>query len=126
VAAGKIDNATIVVTGYKEFLRAAKNAGSATNHEVRAAFRDVGEIVRADAAQRLSKYSTKSAAGLKVRVRQRGVAVEQSLRKTTGAHAQYGSLQMRKALLPALARDQTAVEARFEEALDKVKLIFEA
>jgi hypothetical protein len=126
VAAGKIDNATIVVTGYKEFLRAAKNAGTATNLEVRAAFRRSGEIVRADAAERLAKYSTKSAAGLKVRVRQRGVAVEQSLRKTTGAHPQYGSLQMRKSLLPALAAKEPEVEAEFEKALDEVKAVFEA
>ena len=125
MAAGKIDNATLVVKGYKEFLRAAKDAGSVTNREVRAAFRRSGEIVRADAAQRLTKYSTTSAAGLKVRVRQRGVAVEQSLRKTTGAHPQYGSLQMRKALLPALARNEPAVEAEFEKALDEVKAVFE-
>ena len=124
--AAKIDNATLVVTGYKEFLRAAKNAGTATNREVRATFREVGELVRADAAQRLAKYSTTSAAGLKVRIRQRGVAVEQSLRKTTGDHPQYGSLQMRKALLPALTKDAPLVEAKFEEALDKVKVIFEA
>ena len=121
----KIDNATIVVRGYKEFLRASKNAGTATNREVRAAFREAGEIVRADAAQRLAKYSTTSAAGLKVRVRQRGVAVEQSLRKTTGAHPQYGSLQMRKSLLPALAAKEPEVEAEFEKALDKVQVIFE-
>ncbi len=125
MARSNIQNATIVVRGYKEFLQAAKNAGTATNHEVRAAFREAGELVRADAAQRLTKYSTTSAAGLKVRVRQRGVAVEQSLRKTTGAHPQYGSLQMRKALLPALAKEADAVELKFEEALDKVKLIFE-
>ena len=125
MAAGKIDNATLVVKGYKEFLKAAKDAGSVTNREVRAAFRRSGEIVRADAAQRLTKYSTTSAAGLKIRVRQRGVAVEQSLRKTTGAHPQYGALQMRKALLPALARNEPAVEAEFEKALDEVKAIFE-
>jgi hypothetical protein len=33
---------------------------------------------------------------------------------------------MRKALLPALAEEESRVEAKFEEALDKVKLIFEA
>ena len=126
MAAGKIDNATIVVKGYKEFLRAAKDAGTATNHEVRAAFRRSGEIVRQDAATRLAKYSTVSAAGLKVRVRQRGVAVEQSLRKTTGFHPQYGSLQMRKSLLPALASKEPEVEAEFEKALDEVKRVFEA
>ena len=125
MAAGKVDQATIVVKGYKEFLKAAKDAGSATNREVRAAFRRSGEIVREDAASRLSRYSTRSAAGLKVRVRQRGVAVEQSLRKTTGAHPQYGSLQMRKALLPALREKEPLVDAEFERALDEVKRVFE-
>lgn len=124
MAAGKIDNATLVVEGLKPLLKAAKNAGSATNREVRAALRESGEIVRADAAQRLTKYSATSAAGLKVRVRQRGVAVEQSLRKTTGAHPQYGSLQMRRALLPALAKNEPEVEAEFEKALDKIARIF--
>ena len=125
MAAGKIDNATIVVKGYKEFLKAAKNAGTATNREVRAAFRRSGEIVRADAAQHIgARYSTRSAAGLKVRVRQRGIAVEQSLKKTTGQHPQYGSLQMR-VLLGALYGNEAKVEAEFEHALDEVKRVFE-
>lgn len=115
---------TVVVRGLQELLKASRAAGSATNREVRAALRQSGEIVRADAAQRLSAYSTKSAAGLKVRVRQRGVAVEQSLRKTTGAHPQYGALQMRRALLPALAKNEPLVEAEMEKALDKVVEIF--
>lgn len=120
-----VQGQTLVVTGLKELLKAAKDAGTATNREVRAALRESGEIVRADAAQRLTKYSSTSAAGLKVRVRQRGVAVEQSLRKTTGAHPNYGALQMRRALLPALAKEEPRVNAEMEKALDKVKIIFE-
>ena len=120
----RVDNATLVVRGYKEFLKAAKDAGSATNREVRTALREAGGIVRTDASSYLGKYSTRSAAGLKVRVRQRGVDVEQSLRKTTGQHPQYGKLQMR-ILLGALYARQPEVEAAFEHALDKVKAIFE-
>jgi hypothetical protein len=117
----------LVVSGLKQLLKASKDAGTATNREVRAALRQSGEIVRDDAARRLSHYSAKSAAGLKVRVRQRGIAVEQSLRKTTGprARANYGSLQMRKALLPALNENEVAVEAEMEKALDKIVLIFD-
>ena len=116
----------LVVSGYKELLKASKNAERASRLEIRHAFRDVGEIVRADASVRLSKYSAKSAAGLKVRVRQRGIAVEQSLRKTQGPRARknYGGLQMRTALLPALEESEPAVEAEFEKALDRVGAIF--
>lgn len=113
------------VRGYRELLRACQRAEKGTRTEVRRSFRQVGEIVRGDAAEDFSKYSAKSAAGFKVRVRQRGVAVEQSLRKTTGKHPEWGALQMTKALLPARARDEAKVEAEFERALDRVARIFE-
>lgn len=115
----------IVFNGLAQMLKAAKDAGKETNHEVREALRASGEIVRADAVPRLAKYSSRSAAGLKVRVRQRGVAVEQSLRKTTGRRPDYGALQMTKALLPAATRSEPLVAAEFEHALDKLILIFE-
>jgi hypothetical protein len=116
----------LAVRGYKELLRASTRAERSVNREVRGAFRAVGEIVRADAAADFSKYSTRSAAGFKVRVRQRGVFVEQALRKTTGQHPEWGALQMKKALLPARAKDEALIEAEFEKALDKVALIFDA
>ena len=116
---------TIVIRGYQPLLKAAAAAGRETRKEVRDAFRVSGEIVRADAARDLSAYSAKSAAGLKVRVRQRGVAVEQSLRKTTGRHAKYGVLQMH-ILLDELEKNEGAVEAEVEKALDKVALVFNA
>jgi len=113
------------VTGYRELLRACQRADRGTRNEVRRAFRQVGEIVRADAAEDFASYSAKSAAGFKVRVRQRGVAVEQSLRKTTGKHPEWGALQMTKALLPARARDEALIELQFELALDRVGRIFD-
>jgi hypothetical protein len=114
-----------VVTGLSELLKASKAAGSATNKEVREAFREAGDIVKVDAVPRLAKYSTKSAAGFKTRVRQRGVAVEQSLLKTTGKRPDWGSLQMRKALFPAVEKTWPELEAEFVKAVDKVATIFE-
>lgn len=116
---------TIIISGYRELLRAAKEAGTATRREVRAAFAESGEIVRSGAAKQLSAYSTKSAAGLKVRVRQRGVSVEQSLAKTTGPRARknYPGIQMH-ILSTELEQDEPAVEAALEKALDRVAGIF--
>jgi hypothetical protein len=114
-----------VVTGLSELLKASKAAGSATNKEVREAFREAGDIVKVHAVPRLAKNSTKSAAGFKTRVRQRGVAVEQSLLKTTGKRPDWGSLQMRKALLPAVEKTWPELEAEFVKAVDKTIAIFE-
>ncbi len=69
--------------------------------------------------------SQKSAAGYRVRVRQRGVAVEQSLRKTTGTRSDFGELQMRQALLPALEANEDRVESAMEAAIDTVADHFE-
>jgi len=118
-------NGTLRVRGYKEFLRAVNHADKNLKREVRETFRQVGEVVRVEAAELFSRYDGRSAAGYRVRVRQRGVSVEQSMRKTTGQHPEYGSLQMRKALLPALGRKEPEVEAAFEKAVDKVADIFE-
>lgn len=110
----------LIVHGYKPFLKACDHAAKDTKKYVRATFREVGEIVRVQAVELFQPVSEKSASGYRVRVRQRGVSVEQSLRKTTGRRPDYGALQMRRALLPALARKQGEVEEAFEHAIDKV------
>lgn len=82
--------------------------------ELRPELRKAGEIVRAEAQQLFGRYDQRSAAGYKTRVRSRGVAVEQSLSRTTGQHPQYGALQMSHALEPALAAKEEQVLAEFE------------
>jgi hypothetical protein len=110
----------VSVRGYRELIRALKTLEPDERRQVRAAFREVGESVRVKAAELFQKYSSVSAAGYKVRVRQRGIAVEQSIRKTTGTRPDYGALQMRQALLPARADTYAHTQAEFEKALDKV------
>ncbi len=115
---------TFVVSGYSGLVRASKFLIPTEQKETRAALARAGEIIQADAAQRFDKYSTRSAAGFRTRVRVRGVEVEQSLRKTTGLHPEWGALQMRRGLLPALYDKQDEVEAELEKALDEVTAIF--
>ena len=116
---------TIRVKGFREFLKACQHAPKDTKRFVREAFRQVGEQVRSDAADRFKTIDARSAAGYKTRVRQRGVAVEQSIRKTTGLHPEYGSLQMRRALIPALQSNAEATERATAEAMEKVADHFE-
>ena len=115
----------VVVRGYKEFLRACNHADKATKKEVRLILKDVGNVVRRDAASRFSAVSTKTAAGYRTVVRQRGVSVEQSLRKTTGLHPEYGSRQMRQALLPALHENEERLRLEMEHAVDLIADVFE-
>jgi hypothetical protein len=111
---------TLAVKGYRELMRAFKEADKDERKYVREAFKQVGEIVRKDSATLFSTVDTRSAAGYRVYVRQRGVAVEQSIRKTTGKHPEFGKLQMRRALVPALVANDGNIEREMEHALDKV------
>jgi len=108
------------VKGYREFVRATNRAGLESRRAVRTAFREIGEPVRAEAQRLFEKYDARSAAAFRIGVTQRGVFVEQGIRKTTGTSPDYGALQMRKALVPALRLKHTDVEKAMERALDGV------
>lgn len=116
---------TLRVKGYREFVRACDRAGKETKKEVRSTFRKVGDIVKEEAASRFRDIDARSAAGYRTVVRQRGVSVEQSLRRTTGLRPDFGVLQMRRALEPALADKEGEVEREMENAIDKVADHFE-
>ncbi len=125
---------TIVVTGFKELVQATSYLIPAEKAATRDALESVGEIVRLQGARDLvaykqSKYdrpqdAVRSASSFRVRVRQRGVEVEQSLRKTTGVHPYWGAAQMKHGLIPALYDSEDAITAEFELALDKVTTAF--
>ena len=111
---------TLRVDGYRGFMRAIARADNQRRKQVRATLRTVGEDVHADATTFFMPISAKSAAGYRTRVRQTGIAVQQSLRKTTGRRPDYGGLQMRRALLPALAANAPELEQKMERAMEQV------
>lgn len=77
-------------------------------------------VVAADARNRFSSIDQRSAAGFRPRVRRGAlVVVEQRRRRTTGQHPEYGALQMRRALLPALKANEANVIAAVEYLLDQ-------
>ena len=115
----------LAVSGYTELLRACNQAEKESKRYVRGVLREVGDVVRVDATSRFSVVDSRSAAGYRTRVRVRGVAVEQSLRKTTGKRPRYGALQMRRALLPALLTHEDTLERGMEQALDLIAAHFE-
>lgn len=115
---------TIQVENLRSFNKLLLAADKDARKYSREAFRQVGDIVKHDASQRFAGIDAKSAAGYRTRVRQRGVEVEQSLRKTTGKHPEFGALQMRRALVPALVTNAPKVERELDRAFDRVAANF--
>jgi hypothetical protein len=116
----------IRVEGLSELIRAADAADRETKRAVRNRLRKVGEIVRDEARSLLAPLNSRSAAGYGVSVRRAGlIAVEQRRRRVNGKRPDWGSRQMRHALLPALERKSADAEHEFEAALDDIATAFE-
>ena len=111
---------TLAVRGHREVIKGLVDADRQTKTAVRAVLRHTGDAVKTEASSLFGKYDAKSAAGYKTVVRQRGINVEQSLRKTTGKRPDFGALQMRKALAPAAEDKQPETERAIEHALDEI------
>src|SRR4051812_8576576 len=116
--------ATLAVTGYRPMLRALNDADKGAKRAVRTTLRQAVDPVRMDAAARVADKNARTATGYKGRIRQRGVAVEQSLRKTTGLHPEWGAWQMRHALVPALEDNEEKTNQLMEQSLDMVAARF--
>lgn len=86
--------------------------------EARKSLREAAEPVRQEAQDLFSRISAESAAGYRVRVRARGVAVEQSRKRTTGRRPDFGRRQMGVALIPALEKRSNEVVRGLEKMLD--------
>ena len=119
-------DSVIRVTGYTQVVKGLKDVDKATRKAVRDDLRHAGDDVKQGAAARFARYDTRTAAGYRTYVRQRGVSVEQSLRKTTGRHPQFGTLQMVRALIPSLDANEEKTAAAVEESLDRIAAVFNA
>ena len=112
--------ATLQVHGYTQLMQALAQSDKASRKAVRDELRSAADHVRVEATARFASTDARSAAGYRTRVRQRGVAVDQSLRKTTGKRPQFGALQMRRALVPALDANEQRTVTEMEAALERV------
>jgi len=106
--------------GLKEFVRASQHSEREVKLATRKALRKTGDVVKVEARALLSELSPQAAGTLRTYVRQRGVAVEQSKRKVTGKHPDWGKTQMRHALLPALERKEDEIEETFDREIGRV------
>ena len=111
---------TVRVKGLRELQRAFGKISKDLKKETRDELRAVGNLVTEEARSRFMRYDARSASGFKTRVRQKEVTTEQSRRRTTGKRPDYGALQMRRALLPALAEKEDEVVDRLDKMLGRL------
>lgn len=110
---------SIKVHGLRELNSALKHYNKELKKELEVDLRLAAQTVADEARKLFASYDEKSAAGFRPRIRGLGrVVVEQRRGRTTGFHPDYGALQMRRALLPALARKQEEVVKSLERMLD--------
>lgn len=103
----------VQVRGLRELQRDFRKLSKEVSKEIRKGLKDAVEPVRQEAQSLFSPIDSRSAAGYRVAVRARGVAIEQRIGRTTGHHPEFGALQMRRALLPARA-------SKFDEVIDRL------
>jgi hypothetical protein len=109
----------VKVKGLRELHRALKKYDSDLKPELESRLLDAGRIVQDEARNLFSVIDTRSAMGFRARLKGFGrVVVEQRRRKTTGQHPEFGSLQMRRALIPAVSDSETKVMNEMEDLLD--------
>lgn len=119
---------TFALRGYREALRAIARADRDTAKQVRAKLAEAGAAVEGDARRRVlarKPNAERTAAGYKTRARPGGVRVEQSLRKRSGLHPEWGAWQMRHALIPAVSANEDKTLELLEHALDQIAAEFD-
>ena len=115
---------TLEVKDFNKFMITLASADKGMNRVARAEIRKAGDHVKFDAAARFVRYDPKTAAGYRVVVRRRGVAVEQALRKTTGKRSDFGTLQWERALGPAADENADRTREAIEQAFDVIAATF--
>lgn len=112
---------SVKVNGLRQLHRAFKEYDNGLKLELEQELRDAGDLVATGARTRFLGVDARSATGFKTRVKGFGrVVVQQSRRRTTGRRGDYGSLQMRRALLPSLAENEPQVMDAVEGMLDRL------
>lgn len=103
--------------GIKELLARTDKLDRKTKMMVRDGLRDAAEPIRLSAVRKFSAYDVRTAQNYRTVVRRTGVIrVEQRLGKTTGRRGDFGRLQMRKGLIPAMTEQHAA-------AMQKVRAV---
>ena len=110
--------ATVRVRGLPQLQRAFRSISKDLSREVRSGLKEAAQPVLQEAQALLSPVSADSAAGYRIVVRARGVALEQSRKRTTGLRPDWGRFQFGRAMAPAVESKEQEVVNGLEKVLD--------
>jgi hypothetical protein len=109
------------IKGLRQLHSSFKRYDNELKLELERELRDAGELVADKARDLFSSVDARSAEGFQPRLRGFGrVTVEQKRRRTTGQRPDFGSLQMRTALLPSVAISTDRIMEAMEGMLDRI------
>jgi hypothetical protein len=111
---------TVRVKGLKELQRALGKVNKEAAKTVREEIKRAAKPVVSSAQQKLSAYQGASVGTIGPRASARGVFITQRARKVSGLRGDFGALQMRKVLEPALEEHQAEIVNEVEDALDRL------
>ena len=106
--------------GLRELQGALRKVNREVARDVRSAFLEVARPVARAAQGKLARYSGASVGTIGPRATGRSVFVTQRARKVTGRRGDFGSLQMREVLEPALEEHEREVLEAAEDVVDKL------
>ena len=110
----------IIVKGQRELNSSFRRYERRVKYGLAKTLLAAAEIVAGQARGLFTRYDARSAGGFRPRVRRGAlVVVEQRYRRTTGQHPYFGVLQMQRALLPAMVRNEAAVIRAVDHLLDR-------
>jgi hypothetical protein len=111
---------TIRVRGLAECRRAFKAMDAGVSKGIDVELKGIGEIVASDARGRFSGIDARTAGGFKPRLRGFAhVEVAQTI-GSKGLRGDYGALQMRRGLLPALAGKEELIVAALDSMIGRL------
>ena len=117
-------NEHIVVKGYAELDRAlrkvSKEVDPQASARMRGAFKAAAEPVAASAREKISRFEGASLQTIHPVATARGTFVVQDARKVSGLRGDFGNLQLRTGLEPALEENKELVLRGIEHALDVI------
>jgi hypothetical protein len=107
---------TIRVTGYRETARALGKVNRGAKRALYAGLRAAAEPIAGDARSRLASYQGISLSTIRPSAQARGVFIVQRARRVTGLRPDFGALQMRQGLIPALENHEDDIVDKVEDA----------
>jgi hypothetical protein len=108
------------VTNLKEIRKAFRRLDADTKKQLQRELKLVAEPVAETARQLAGRFGLYTASGIRARSSVGVAYVQQSRRKTTGQHPQFGALQMRQVLLPAVRQHERQILEDVNQVLERL------